>query len=301
MQTSQFTTNLVEKLNTDPIPENILNEKDFEQNFVVPSVFAIQKTDENVFVFGHPWGSKVRCSPDCRSAREGKGQIQPGCDKCWKDSKRWGTVNAFGIQSNFDIVAQDTRNRTLIVEIKFVSFGKGRNPNGEIQRFLGQCLIAATKFDHVIGICGYKGVLDLTNDQDTDDCIRWCRDHGIHIIFRAADTEKYGDYEIEWVQIPSFRKIVHGEEVDYTDRHGVKLYYQDQGYKITVGFIARWGRRGGGPCRIYILASDSKDWGRLQPESERILNDVRESVYGFLQKNQYGGRMKGNIYALTNA
>jgi hypothetical protein len=215
-------------------------------------------------------------------------------------SKYWGTVDVFGIQNNFDLVAKDAKDGKLAIEIKFVSFQKGRMPNGEIQRFLGQCLAAATKFDSVIGVCGYAGMLNLEYDRDTENCMRWAKDQRIDLVFRSVSTEKYGEYEIEWIKIPSFRASVHGKEFDYSDRHGVILYHHDKAQKLPVGFIASWVHERG-PCRIYILTADSKEWGDLLPESERILNDVKKSVYAFLRKNQFGGRIEGDIYALTNA
>ena len=241
MPISQFKEELVARLKTDQIRNKqlILNENDFEQKFVVTIASDINSTQRDVFLYSHPWGNKVRCTPDCNSAREGKGRLQEGCPKCWKKSKTWGTVNAFGTQNNFDLVAEDTKNGQLAVEIKFVSFTKGKMPNGEIQRFLGQCALAASKFDFVIGVCGYTGMLNPEYDWDTESFKHWAEEHKIEIVFRCVSTETFENYEIEQITIPSFKfkRFPEREEFRYNDRHGVELYYKDEKRELLVGFI----------------------------------------------------------------
>lgn len=184
----QFKEKLITRLKIDPIrePDKILNENNFEQYFVLPIAFEINKTETDVFLYSHPWGNEVRCTPDCENAREGKGHIQESCDKCWWESKKWGTVNAFGTQNNFDLVAEDTNNCKLAIEIKFISFMKGRRPNGEIQRFLGQCAMAASKFNFVTGVCAYIGELNPKYDKDTEKFMHWAEKNNINIIFRSV-------------------------------------------------------------------------------------------------------------------
>lgn len=304
MPISQFKEKFVARLKIDQIPERILNENDFEQNFVVPIAFDINKTETDVFLFSHPWGKTVRCTPDCKSAREGKGHIQEGCDKCWKESKEWGTVDAFGTQNNFDLVAGDTKNGKLAVEIKFVSFTKGRKPNGEIQRFLGQCALATSRFDFVIGVCGYRGILKPEYDRDTEIFKRWAEEHNIDIVFRSVSSETFANYEIEWIAIPSFKfkRYSQGEEFDYNDRHGVELHYEDEKQRLIVGFIEgyQWNHKKRVPVKIYILTQDSKEWGELLPESKHILNELKEAIYEVLKQQPFQGRIKGNIYGWAN-
>jgi hypothetical protein len=189
MPISQFKNSFVNRLKSDPIPEDISDESSFEREFVVPLAFKINRTETDVFLCSHPWGRKVLCTPDCKSAREGKGHMQEGCKKCWNESKGWGTANAFGTKNNFDLAAQDTKNGSLAVEIKFVSFTKGRKPNGEIQRFLGQCVLAASKFDFVIGVCGYRGMLNPEYDRDTENFKSWAKGNNIDIVFRSVSTD----------------------------------------------------------------------------------------------------------------
>jgi len=291
----------------DPIPEKhlILDENEFEQKFVVPIASDITNNETDVFLYSHPWGNRVRCTPDCNSAREGKGHIQIGCPKCWNESKHWGTVDAFGTQNNFDLVAEDTENGRVAVEIKFISFTKGRRPSGEIQRFLGQCALAASKFDFVIGVCGYSGMLNPKYDWDTEKFERWAEEHNIDIVFRCVSTETFAKYEIEQIAIPSFKfkRFLRGKEFSYNDRHGVELHYKDKKQKLLVGFIEgyQWYHIKRGPVKIYILTQDSEEWGELLPESNSILNEVKDAIYEVLKQQPFQDRIKGNIYGWANA
>ncbi len=190
MPIEQFKQTLIERLRQDIIPKSISNEKEFELSFVKKIAYAVCKTEKDIYLYSHPWAEKgkekAHCVPDCESAHAGKGHIQEGCDKCWYQSKKWGTVNVFGTKNNFDLVAIDTCNRKLVVEIKYVSFKNNRKPNGEIQRFLGQCAMAASKFDFVVGMCGYNGVINPDYDLDTRQFMKWSENNNINIIFRSA-------------------------------------------------------------------------------------------------------------------
>jgi hypothetical protein len=93
-------------------------------------------------------------------------------------------VEAFGTRNTFDLVAKDRRSKKLAVEIKLVSARVGRMPNGEIQRFLGQVALAATKHDVVIGICGYLGGLSAKGRRDSHKVSRWFKARDISLVFR---------------------------------------------------------------------------------------------------------------------
>lgn len=82
------------------------------------------------------------------------------------------------------MVARDRAGRTLAVEIKLVSARGGRMPNGDIQRFLGQVALAATKHDAVIGVCGYHGKLNARWRDDTPDVERWLSGRNAQLVFR---------------------------------------------------------------------------------------------------------------------
>jgi hypothetical protein len=92
----------------------------------------------------------------------------------------------FGTSHTFDAVAKDTRGNSLAVEAKFIAVKGGRMPNGEIQRLMGQCTLAKTKHQFVIGICGYRGTLDPRWDNDTQAVTSWFEQAGISLIFRTV-------------------------------------------------------------------------------------------------------------------
>ena len=50
-----------------------------------------------------------------------------------------------------------------------------------------------------------------------------------------------------------------------------------------------------------MLAQDSKEWGELLPESNRILNEVRDAIHEVLSQKTFQGRIKGDIYGWANA
>jgi hypothetical protein len=184
----QFKDKLIIKLKEEPIPDNIFGENNFEQNFVFPQAIEVNKTETDVYLFSHPWGNKVHCAPNCESAAKGDGHREDSCEKCWNESKSWGTVKAFGTKHNFDLLAKDDSNKILAIEIKFIIFkNEGRKPNGEIQRFLGQCLLAKTKFDFVIGICGYRGTLEPEYNEDLNVVNEWAKNNNIDLVFRPVD------------------------------------------------------------------------------------------------------------------
>jgi len=181
----EFRDKLVSALTNNPIPKKIKNEKDFETRFVIPVVLQISIHETDVHVYSHPWNSKVRCQPDCQAARE-HGQAVVGCPRCWAESKKWASVLAFGTHHTFDLVARDASGKTLAVEIKLVAAKGVRMPNSEIQRLMGQCSIAKTKHDSVIGVCGYRGSLDPRWDKDTQAVKGWFEKAGMCLVFRAV-------------------------------------------------------------------------------------------------------------------
>lgn len=107
-------------------------------------------------------------------------------------------------------------------------------------------------------------------------------------------TEKYQDFEIEWIIIPAF---------NYGCGHGIELHYQNNKQKKQIAFIEgyEWYHIKKGLCKVFILSSDSEDLEELAIEYEKILNDVKESVYEILQLKRFGGKIKGDIYAHANA
>ena len=276
---------------------------DFERGFVLLKADESAETESDVWLFSHPWKKSECCEPNCESALRGVGHRERGCEKCWKASKSWASVEAFGTHNNFDLVGKDAKGAIVAVEIKLVKAKEGRMPNGEIQRFLGQCALAASKFDFVIGICGYHGTLNPKYNLDTERFTQWAEDHNIALIFRSVSSERYENYEIEWVKIRSFRDHCFGTEFYYNERDGVELTYKGDNHKILVGFIEgyMWLHEKRGPCKIYILTQDSKELGKLLPESNGILDEVKDAIYEVLSQRTFQGRIKGNVYGWANA
>jgi hypothetical protein len=179
-----FLKQFIDHLNHEKIPTHIKNEADFEQHFVIPIALKLLEYHPEILLYTNPWNNKVTCTPNCRSALKGNGNRVTGCPKCWKESEKWASINAFGIKNTFDLAGRDPSGKTFAVEIKLVKARNGRMPKEVIQRFIGQCFLATLKHKSVIGICGYLGDLNLTQEQHTIDAEHWLNKLGISIMFR---------------------------------------------------------------------------------------------------------------------
>ena len=176
----KFATALGDAFESKPIPPKLQTEGALEREFAIPVAKAVVKRFPSVALFIHPWSSKTCCNPkyplDSPSGRV------LGCPRCWTHSKQWATVAAFGTKHTCDMVARD-KSRTLAVEIKLVDATRSRMPNGDIQRFLGQCALAAVKHDEVIGLCGYRGTLNVRFEQDSNKVKNWNKKQNIRLAF----------------------------------------------------------------------------------------------------------------------
>jgi len=184
MRLSDFLDRLVSAIESAPFSEEITNEKEFEKLFLIPVIREVSTQHPGVRTYTHPWGSKTRCTPDCDTAPN-RGRIVPGCPRCWATSKKWASVLAFGTRHTFDAVAKDTFGKTLAVEAKFIDSRGHSTPSGEIQRLLGQCALAKTKHDFVLGVCGYTGDLEQEGKADTEWVRDWFQRAGIQLVFRS--------------------------------------------------------------------------------------------------------------------
>jgi hypothetical protein len=75
----------------------------------------------------------------------------------------------YGVHA-FDVVVRD-ETESLAIELKFLRNPKRGNAkaNGELQRFLGQCLLATLAHRHVIGLCvAEEKALDWTATSGID-------------------------------------------------------------------------------------------------------------------------------------
>lgn len=186
MTIKEFARIFLKKIKEERIRTHIKNETEFERKFIIPLVTKISPPP-NIWVCCHPWGGRRSCMPDCETVHNKKGKVEIGCWKCWKQSKKWSSVAAFGTHHDFDLVAKDKSGNTLIIEIKFLSEKNGRMPNGEIQRFLGQCALAATKHNIVIGVCGYRGSFNPKWNKDTNSVKKWAQQNNIDLVLRKVD------------------------------------------------------------------------------------------------------------------
>jgi len=180
-----FRKKVIDEITNAQAPAGISREAEFEKFFLTPLILKIAAGFSDVRVYTHPWNSKARCKPDCESAH--KNQIVAGCPKCWAASKQWASVFVFGTNNTFDIVARDRAGKTLVIEAKLVHNRNGRLPSGDIQRMLGQCALAKTKHDFVIGVCGFTGGPDFMWDSDTQRVRAWFKKIGIDLIFCSVD------------------------------------------------------------------------------------------------------------------
>jgi hypothetical protein len=180
-----FRDRLVSVMATALVPADITNETTFEKRFLIPVVLQVSAECPGVRTYTHPWNNKTRCEPDCEKAPD-LDRVVAGCPRCWAASKAWASVSAFGTHHAFDIVARDMSGKTLVVEAKLIVAKGGRMPNSEIQRLVGQCFLAKTKHDFVIGVCGLRGSLDPRWTNDTEVVRLWFERAGVDLVFRSV-------------------------------------------------------------------------------------------------------------------
>lgn len=136
---------------------NLKNEAAFERKYIAEPAWELSEKNPEIRVFVHPEKRKAKCRGGCDAGKYNFSCRVKGCPDCWADSKDLSEVKAFDTKHNFDIVAIDKNSKTLAVEVKWLSLSSSRGPNGEFQRFIGQCAIAASVNKVVIGVCGFRG------------------------------------------------------------------------------------------------------------------------------------------------
>lgn len=152
-----FAAALVQELKQQVPRAQLKNEGEFEREHVVEPAWKLSEKYPEIRVFVHPERRKTKCRDGCDAGATDPSRRAQGCPDCWKASKEWSAVEAFGTRNNFDLVAIDRKKKTLAVEVKWLSFPGGKGPNSEFQRFIGQCTLAAAVNDVVIGVCGFRG------------------------------------------------------------------------------------------------------------------------------------------------
>jgi len=133
-----------------------MREAEFEFHHVIKPAWNLAAGHPGIQLCVHPSPPRAKCSGGCQVAA-GHRHRRRGCPDCWRDSKAWSIVRAYGLSHTFDLVAHDARKRSMAVEVKWLSYKGGRSPNGEFQRFVGQCTLAAARHTAVLGICCIRG------------------------------------------------------------------------------------------------------------------------------------------------
>ena len=182
MTIDEFAVELIGALGREPIPPAIDGEQDFKKRFVIPEAARIDHAQRTVLLYAPPFLNKECCTPPCAKDPPAHSGRVTGCPECWANMKPWGSVVAFGTHHTFDLVAKDPSQQTLAVEAKLAEVSKGRKPNAQIQQFLGQCSLAATKHHVVIGICGDRGQWY----EDTGQVRKWFESRDVRLVFRRV-------------------------------------------------------------------------------------------------------------------
>jgi len=134
-----------------------MKEGAFELRHVIKPAWSLAVRHPDVHVSVHPCPPREKCLDGCKGTAADPAKRRCGCPDCWHDSKPWSVVRAYGMKHNFDLVARDRQGRSMAVEVKRLSFKNGTAPNGEFQRFVGQCTLAAARHNTVLGVCCLVG------------------------------------------------------------------------------------------------------------------------------------------------
>ncbi len=184
-----FTRELVGALEKG-VPKGIRGvdgEKALKQLFIVEQARVIRRTYPDLRVFSPPWGSEALCATHLEEAGKKGVPAETGCPQCWKESKSWVSTDAWGMRHNFDLAVRDTRSgEALVLEVKM--FTRDKSPNEEIQRFLGQLLLARSKHPIVLGVCGWLKNANMGLFKDTDKVRNWCRNLGLGMVFVSVPS-----------------------------------------------------------------------------------------------------------------
>lgn len=183
MALQEFAAELVEALRREDIPSGLRRESELEQKFLIPAAVRVASRHTDVLMYTHPFGSRLCCAPTCANGPPARRGQVVGCWKCWKDSRVWAAVPALGSHHTFDLVAKD-RSRSLALELKVANAHKGRLPSGDIQRFLGQCSLAAARHHAVIGLLAFRGSVDEDRHHETERVAKWFQERNVTLLLR---------------------------------------------------------------------------------------------------------------------
>lgn len=190
MDIHEYAAALVERIELERPSAEIVSEAAFEREHVVAPAWDLSRVSPDIRVFTHPANRRVRCTPDCEGAATVFTDRVEGCPHCWAASKSRSVVDAFGTRNNFDLVAVDRAGAHLVVEVKWLSSSAaGRAPNGEFQRFIGQCTLAAATNAVVIGVCGLREGQRRRQFNANDERVKaLLKTIGVHLIVLRAEA-----------------------------------------------------------------------------------------------------------------
>ncbi len=168
---------------------SLKNEKQFEEQHIIGAAWRLAQEYPEVRIFVHPWNRTDRCTPSCDVGWTDASRRLQGCPRCWEKSKKWSMVRAFGTQNNFDLVGMDRNQKTLALEIKWLTLSS-RGPNSEFQRFIGQCSLGAAVHDLVLGVCAFRCQRKKPLDQDDAKVRETLQKIGVQLVLLHAATEQ---------------------------------------------------------------------------------------------------------------
>ena len=188
MDIREYAAALIQRIEAARPSAEIRGEAAFEQAHVVAPAWELARASSGIRVFTHPSNRRATCTPDCESAASVFANRVEGCPRCWAASKARSAVDAFGTRHNFDLVAVDSAGSSLAIEVKWLSALGGKAPNGEFQRFVGQCALAATTNDVVIGVCGFRNQRNRPFNAHDARVQALLKTIGVHLIILQAET-----------------------------------------------------------------------------------------------------------------
>jgi hypothetical protein len=185
MGITSFAADLVRELERRSLPKQLVLEQDLEKEFVLPMAARLVAKQRGVLLYVHPWSNTRRCAPACVSAPPaGRGRVL-GCPACWRSVGGRASIAAFGSQHGFDALATDGK-KSLALVIELSRARGGRLPSGDVQRFIGQCAVAATRHTQVVGLFVYHGTLAPRWQRDTGAVAKSLKKQNIHLVFRST-------------------------------------------------------------------------------------------------------------------
>lgn len=188
MDIREYAAALIQRIEAARPSAEIRGEAAFEQAHVVAPAWELARASSGIRVFTHPANRRAMCTPDCESAASVFANRVEGCPRCWATSKAQSVVDAFGMRHTFDLVAVDQTGARLAVEVKWLSASAGRAPNGDFQRFVGQCVLAAATHEIAIGVCGLRSVRHESFNSHDARVRALLKRIGVHLIVLQAET-----------------------------------------------------------------------------------------------------------------